>query len=964
MSDAGGSLHFLPWLRSGAASAVTAEDPLQGGLPASATLAPWVRISGRTLPDVPLQANLRGPGHVQSLGAQTIVRCEPPDGTPDFEPNYFPHVELSPADLPWRYTPAAAGERGQLRPWLVLVVVRQQPGVEVAAEAGLTLPVLRIDPGAGALPSRELPDLSDSAAWAHVQSPVEAAALPADPTAAIARLLCPRRLQARAAWHACVVPAFEVGRLVGLGEAVAGASETQPAWDLTQVDQGLVQLPVYYHWTFSTAANGDFESLARRLVPEHEAVLGRADLDVTDPGPPLPKSPATTTVLGAFVGALKTPGVTRGPLSADLGAWYEDKLPALIDRGATRPSVPATAPRDYRPARDDPVVAPPLYGSYQADRYRVPPKADPTRAWLRPLNLDPQLRAIAGLGARVVRANQEALMASAWAQAGALRETTRALSNAQLVVEVGRSLARRTTTWEPGAVVQAMRPALPWVASPASAGSLAADLAQGSVPQGLVGPVYARIARPGTALARIWTRRGVGGTSNAPATASTQAFLDATGAAAKPDLKAVLGFAETSLPAGAWTQDAALALDDLPLAVAQLPAGQNLSSPLTAVATRFGPLFGPSGTRFDGSRASAVKLAQELAAAQGRARPSRLGSAVKLGGDLTGARDAILSALDPLPRVQAGLLGRVPALAANLSPDRALPRRLALAPVFTDPLCWDLAQIDSRFLLPGADKLKNNRVTLLDDDADFIAALLVGANHEMGRELLWREFPASPGVTFFRRFWDTGPDGPDDIGDIHTTWTQPNPGANLTGVSAGKLTLVLVRGDLIRRYPDAHIYLVPGRWKGDQVIPNAAKAEEAVLHGALDGRSLFLGFARPVAVLRGNRTATTHTPATAGWFVAIEEPAAAPRFGIDSGQPARDLSQPDATWRDLAWGNLVPREGALEDLTHAVARTPLPAPSPQSLDGLTWGHNAAHMAAITWQYPFRLYIHADQLLSR
>ena len=67
-------------------------------------------------------------------------------------------------DLPWLYTPAAPSAQG-LRPWLVLVVVREQAGVSLDTPAG-SLPLLRID--TPAVVADELPDLADSWAWAHV----------------------------------------------------------------------------------------------------------------------------------------------------------------------------------------------------------------------------------------------------------------------------------------------------------------------------------------------------------------------------------------------------------------------------------------------------------------------------------------------------------------------------------------------------------------------------------------------------------------------------------------------------------------------------------------------------------------------------------------------------------------------------------------------------------------------------
>ena len=95
-----------------------------------------------------------------------MLRSEPRPDSTGVEPNYFAFVELAAPDLPWTFTPAAPDGQGRLRPWLVLVVVREQPGVSIGT--GAALPVLRIaEPAA---PGAELPDLADSWGWAHVQS--------------------------------------------------------------------------------------------------------------------------------------------------------------------------------------------------------------------------------------------------------------------------------------------------------------------------------------------------------------------------------------------------------------------------------------------------------------------------------------------------------------------------------------------------------------------------------------------------------------------------------------------------------------------------------------------------------------------------------------------------------------------------------------------------------------------------
>ena len=308
------SAYFLPWLRAGSVGAIGDPDPLTGPVPSGGTVRPWMRIDGQDNGTVAQDARLYGPGHVIGLGP-VVTRAVPAPDTPDAEPNYFALAELSPPDLPWRFTPAKAGPDAQLRPWVVLVVVRRQDGVTLGPEPGALLPVLRIE--APARPSAELPDLADSAAWAHVQSTVPATllatTLPGDPTAAVARLLCPRHLQPGASWWACLVPAFDLGVAAGLGgPAVADAA--QPAWDTTasNIDEATLRLPVYYSWSFSTGPAGDFESLARRLQPdEGDTVLGRVRLDVSRPGPPLPE-PQADAGLADLVGALRTPGSAGG----------------------------------------------------------------------------------------------------------------------------------------------------------------------------------------------------------------------------------------------------------------------------------------------------------------------------------------------------------------------------------------------------------------------------------------------------------------------------------------------------------------------------------------------------------------------------------------------------------------------------------------------------------------------------
>ena len=93
--------------------------------------------------------------------------------------------------------------------------------------------------------------------------------------------MCPRRLRPDAAYHAVIVPAFETGRLAGLGEPIDGVPAQKPSWGSAGVPRP-TEFPVYYRWSFRTGTSGDFESLVRALVarPATET-FGRRAMDVS-----------------------------------------------------------------------------------------------------------------------------------------------------------------------------------------------------------------------------------------------------------------------------------------------------------------------------------------------------------------------------------------------------------------------------------------------------------------------------------------------------------------------------------------------------------------------------------------------------------------------------------------------------------------------------------------------------------
>ena len=425
------SYRFLPWTRRGMAAELTNKDGL-AALPQRADLP--VRLKVNAGAELGVDVQVYGPGDVTGIDTRMIVRTEPRRYTTDFESNYFTAVDFDDPDFPWMFTPAAPGANERLRPWLVLVVIEKQEGVTLTTDQQHLLPVLRIESPADA--SVELPDLSESWAWAHAQVVTEedtdAAVkqnLESDPLLNVSRVVCPRRLAPFRDYMALLVPAFDAGRLSGLGRTPP-TGNIGPAW----TNESSIELPVYFHWDFSTGPAGDFEALADRLEPRavppgvgsQPMFIGRAgpgitELDPTDAG----------AILG-MEGALRAPKIGSGTSITDVPSAIQGDLRSVL---ATTQEQLANGADD-----DDLAIVPPLYARWH-QRQHDTPSGNPR--WMRELNLDPRFRSAAGLGAQVIREFQEEFMNLAWQQVGDINEANQLLAWAILAKELGRRLHTR-----------------------------------------------------------------------------------------------------------------------------------------------------------------------------------------------------------------------------------------------------------------------------------------------------------------------------------------------------------------------------------------------------------------------------------------------------------------------------------------------------------------------------------------
>jgi hypothetical protein len=940
-----GSYGFLPYLKRGIGTLVTrtSGQQLPAAEPRAAAEVTITFAGGRSTTARGLA--LVGPGEFTGLDPGMVARVWPAPGSGDVESNYFPLLELAEPDLPWRYTPARAGPGAQLLPWLCLLALKEQ---EDAGELLAYEPVSGERPAAVATvgPAAPLPPPGQAWAWAHVQvtgvktaTAAEVAGwLASQPRRLVARLLCPRHLAARTRYTVLLVPLFQRGVLAGLGQPVPDSVDGLAfAWG-TGPRSGPLRLPVYHRWSFGTGEGGDFEALVDRLDKRAApAGVGRRPMDVAAPGLGLPAAAGAPLEVE---GALRSPATTPGPWEeTERDDWIEELNERLTGQDDL---LGATPPPSREPAL-------PVYGRWHAGLVSaalpVPP-ADPW-PWVEALNADPRLRVAAGLGAEVVRRQQEQLMAGAWQQVEGIRRVNEELRQAQLAREAARRVhARHVASADQELVLtltaQVHARVVVAAAGPGGAGRTVAELLRHSpVGIGVLDPQWRRLAR---ARGPVGRRQG-----RTPAVASTLLARLNGGELAlpAPPLPAGLVTAtEVGVPLGALRPDRLAAAATVPGFV---PVTYRRSRPLPDAPPErvSGPVGEPSGFR-----TAVAGLADDLRLAVPRPPgPQPV--------DLTVLHKAVQGALDPRLTVAATYRRRlaVDAPAGWTPKDELEP--VMLAPRFPQPMWRPLRDLGQDWILPGLDRVPPNTLSVLLTNQAFVEAYLAGLNHEMVRELLWREYPTDRRGTCFRQFWDPSghvpaagaTTGPDDLLDIKplTDWPRSGPlGANSprTGATAGRIVLLL-RGDLLRRYPTA-VYAAKARWDGTTpAFDPAGEEAHPVFQGTLQPDVAFYGFSLTEQQARGSAT-------DPGWFFVLKERPGEIRFALDeaAGTPPATI----ATWQQLTWQHV----GAVEDYADLAD----PVPTPANPGGLTWGlaSRASDTAAITLQVPVRVAVHATRML--
>lgn len=1002
MSDTLARYAFLPWLRRGIAAKIKEDDnfnvfsPPTGWAMERPEFQLKLKIEGKKgstvgNDEVNQNISLIGPGDVLGVSQKSIVKHEPDNWITNYEPNYFPYIEFYEEDFPWRYSPARPSGN-KLRPWLMLVVLEE---TEFEREDVLSgpLPAIKVfphatDSGTTGATSTVWPNVAETWAWAHVHfngdidpdnnlNPTVSSdmgdaltrfleVVGTSPDRAVSRIICPRKLSPNTTYTAFLVPTFEAGRLAGLGADAARLATVRaqdPAFGVAHAaDKFEDRWPVYFEWFFKTGASGDFEHLVRQIVPRPvDPRVGKRPMDIQEAGYNVnyTGAPPFDGTLD-LEGALMAPGTSREAYPWSGSNDFRKRLQDLLNLSedlmkATFPSLSFyylnNNPYGYaspEPLTDDPIITPDLYGRWHALKNSV---STTNNKWFHELNLDPRNRAVAGLGTKFIRKNQDALMDKAWEQMGDVIEANRKLNWGQFSAQVSNAGYVKHIASQPAEQTMAMTSSVMGRVK-IGAVTMQHKVQTSALPMAMESSTFRRIQRPkGSVMRRIDPTNQVFTQNNlrvdvasanmaavAPNAVSTeQAYLPGNNVTGY--LNSVTSFPTNTAIFGLSTPGGSM--------VPNLAEQNNFQTAVANYQNYFEPANWPD---------------------------DEAGPAL----DLTAADTALKDYISPLEAISRRAYHFMESTKPLVmpAPDRIVP--VMAYPVFNKAMYEGVKELGTEFLIPNLNLIPNNTITLLETNQRFVESFMVGANHEMGRELLWREFPTDQRGSYFRQFWDSvdmvnesNLNEEDlansilDIEEIHSWSSVTSLGTHNArpGINANDKLVLVLRGDLLKKYPNVVIYAQKAKWKPGDTLHELARdldteTKYPVFSAQVDPDIHFLGFDLTEDEARGDRpTAKT------GWFFVLMERPGEIRFGVDV-PPSPSASYSFDSWNDLHQDN------ANFSGQHLSTSSPSTNPGSLVIDGVpgtisnsvAWGGNSTNFAQILYQNPVMVCIHAHEML--
>ena len=677
--------------------------------------------------------------------------------------------------------------------------------------------------------------------------------------------------------------------------------------------------------------------------------VGKRLVDISQPAFNVALPLGTTLELE---GALRVPNTTTAEWPEATRMPFQVELKKILD-------APWQATQNDED--EDPIVAPPIYGCWQAARHTVniTPTPPALLTWLDQLNLDPRHRSVAALGTRVVQTQQEDLMAAAWEQLGEIDRINQLRRQAQLARAVnGVYYTKHFSRFSDEELLKVLGTAKSRVIVETTDANnvttralLAQKISNSVIPDRIVSAPMRRLTSPRSRVtARFQPVAAAPIAIVAKLNTLTPIIAFRANDAALVSINLVTnraaGFA-AQLSETVRFERTITALDSAP------PLGDFSIVPEGQVRSLLDFKRGAQPSPDADFRKAARDHQAYMARAFMAPTPDAL-QPLKL----SDTRKALLDSVNPRitiqTRVQASLL-----LASDLVETDDPLEPLMDAPNFPQPMYEALRDLSQDFLLPGLEHVPQNTVTLLGTNPNFVESFLVGLNAEMSHELLWRNYPTDQRSTYFHQFWDTSVGNDDPDIEAINKWGDRQLGQNSPS-TGGKLVL-LIRGELLRRYPNSVIYAVAAMQK-DGRLTLSKNERHPLFRGSLKPDVTFLGFDLTEEEAKGE---PPHDPN--GWFFVIQQQPTEPCFGMDVADFAKEAPAITTTWNELSWRHMAKTEEELQTLAHVsigTIKSVLPNIDTQTIDNATWGKNSSHLAYITLQRPMRIAIHAREMIKK
>ncbi|GAA4364065.1 hypothetical protein GCM10023185_33250 [Hymenobacter saemangeumensis] len=308
---------------------------------------------------------------------------------------------------------------------------------------------------------------------------------------------------------------------------------------------------------------------------------------------------------------------------------------------------------------------------------------------------------------------------------------------------------------------------------------------------------------------------------------------------------------------------------------------------------------------------------------------------------------------------------------ANPAPTLQELKPVMAYPVFKDPMGEALRRKYPDLFMPGVEDFPANGLTLLSVNRAFIEAYMLGLNHALGSELLWRGFPIELRGSFFRQFWDVSDllstttsdtqspttlaqaeENLRDIQPLHL-WLQRALGTNAPITGPADQVRLAIRADLLLRYPNTVIAALPAIKNGaGELEPNFGGTYVYPTRRMMLGQDiLVLTFPLSEVEVQGNPASSLSGPY--GHFFILQERPGEPHFGLDEWVGTANPSFPPSSWDDLSWQHLQADEGEVITLPFTAGTTLAP---------FTAITDSAKLAYVLFQQPFMVAIHAAEMI--